>query len=324
MLVSSSSSRALRVGLGDRLELTGRGGSAAYPIGAVRVVGIYQPFDAGTDYWFDRAYASQAGVVHEPQGDLPDLLHSDALLLSPAGIAAFEAARRSATAGSSTPFRYFADLPVPAGRITIDGSRQLVRAVQGIQARIDAAHPAGDPNRGSVRSALVPPAAAGRRRPAAEPGDHSRPWPSSWHWWCWWCSAWWWRSASTSAGPSWRWPGCAASARAPRPACTPARSRVLVGRHAGPRPAAGLAGLPGAVPMVAAGRRHAGVALAGAAGRLAVAVVEVALAVLLARRTAGQPIGQLLRTVGPRRPAGLPERPRSRWRWRPLPASRWH
>jgi len=156
VLVSSSSARALRVGLGDRLQLTGRGGSAAYPIGAVRVAGLYQPFDPATDYWFGRPYATAAGVVHELRGDQPDLLHSDALLLSPAGVAAFEAARRSANAGSSTPFRYFADLPVSPGRIGIEQSRRLLRAVSAIEARIDAAHPAGDPNRGSVRSELVP------------------------------------------------------------------------------------------------------------------------------------------------------------------------
>jgi putative ABC transport system permease protein len=155
VLVSSSSARALRVGVGDRLQLTGRGGSAAYPVGAARVVGLYQPFDPATDYWFDRAYSTQAGVVHEARGDQPDLLHSDALLLSPDGVSAFEAARRSETAGSSTPFRYFADLPVRADRIGIEDSRRLLQAIAAITARIDAAHPAGDPNRGSVRSQLV-------------------------------------------------------------------------------------------------------------------------------------------------------------------------
>lgn len=156
VLVSSSSARALKVGVGDRLRLTARGGSAAYSLGAVRVAGLYQPFDPATDYWFDRAYSSPTGVVREPQGDaVPDLLHSDALLLSPAGVAAFEAARRSATAGSGTQFRHFTDLPVRPGAIDVEDSRRLLQAVDAITARIDAAHSPGDPNRGSVRSRLV-------------------------------------------------------------------------------------------------------------------------------------------------------------------------
>ncbi len=308
VLVSASSSRALRVGLGDRLELTGRGGSAAYPIGAVRVVGIYQPFDAGTDYWFDRGYASQAGVVHEPRGDLPDLLHSDALLLSPAGIAAFEAARRSATAGSSTPFRYFADLPVPAGRITIDGSRQLVRAVAGIQARIDAAHPAGDPNRGSVRSALVPllqQADAGRRQS---------------------------RVIIPTLAVQLALVVLVVLGLVVAVGIDQRRTELALARLRGQRKGAAAGLYSGEVALLVAGTLVPGLLLAWLGclllcrwwlpagvtpewrwpvllAGLAVAVVEVALAALLARRTAGQPIGQLLRTVGPRtgRAAGTAE-----------------
>lgn len=309
VLVSSSSARALNIGVGDRLQLTGRGGSAAYPIGAARVSGLYQPFDPATDYWFDRAYSTAAGVVREPRGDIPDLLHSDALLLSPAGIAAFEAARRGSTAGSSRPFSYFADLPVPPGRIGIDTSQRLLQAIDAITARIDAAHPAGDPNRGSVRSKLasfLEQADAGRRQSrviiptlavqlalvvlvvlglvVAVGVDQRRPE----------------LALARLRGQS--------KQDATRPYLGEIATLVLGTLI----PGLGLAWLgcwllsrwwlPAGVPI----EWRWPVLLAGAA----VALVELALAALLARRAAAQPIGQLLRAVTPataRRGVGVVE-----------------
>jgi len=300
VLVSSSSARALKLAVGDRLQLTGRGGSAAYPIGAVRVAGLYQPYDPATDYWFDRAYSTAAGVIHEPRGDSPDLLHSDALLLSPAGIAAFEAARRSSTAGgSSTPFRYFADLPVPPGRIDIDSSQRLLQAIGAIQARIDAAHPSGDPDRGSVRSELVgllQHADAGRRQSRLIIPTLAV------------------QLALVvlvvlglvvTVGVNQRRPEFALARLRGQPkahAAGPyvAETAVLVGGAL--VPGLLLAWLscwvlcrwwlpPGVEP-----EWRWPVLLAG----LSVALVELSLAALLARRAAAQPIGQLLRTVAPR------------------------
>ncbi|HEV2887732.1 MAG TPA: FtsX-like permease family protein, partial [Jatrophihabitans sp.] len=298
VLVSSSSARALKVGVGDRLQLTGRGGSAAYEIGAVRVVGLYQPFDPATDYWFDRAYSTPGGVVHEPRGDIPDLLHSDALLLSPAGISAFEAARRSATAGSSTPFRYFADLPVPANRVGIDGSRRLLQAIDAITARIDAAHPAGDPNRGSVRSKLVPllqQADAGRRES---------------------------RVIIPTLAIQLALVVLVVLGLVVAVGVEQRRPELALARLRGQSKRAAAGPYLGEIAVLVGGTLVPGLLLAWLGCRLlcwwwlpagvvpewrwpvllaggAVAVVELALAVLLARRAAAQPIGQLLRTVAP-------------------------
>lgn len=167
VLLSTSSARAFRLSVGSVLTITGHGGSGAYPIGRVRIVGLYQPFDAGNDYWFDRAYSSTAGIVHQLNGDAPDILHSDALLTGVGGIQSFEAARAASNVGSSSPFRYQVDLPVPASRIGVEQSQRLVQALDGIQERIDAAHPQGDPLRGQLTSrlgSLLSQAEAGRRQ----------------------------------------------------------------------------------------------------------------------------------------------------------------
>ncbi|HEX8093566.1 FtsX-like permease family protein [Jatrophihabitans sp.] len=298
VLVSSSSSRALNVGVGDRLQLIGRGGSAAYEIGTARVSGLYEPFDPATDYWFDRAYSTAAGVVREPRGDIPDLLHSDALLLTPAGISAFEAARRSATAGSSTPFSYFADLPVPAGRIGIDTSRRLLQAIDAITARIDAAHPAGDPNRGSVRSRLVPlleQADAGRRQSRAIIPTLAV------------------QLALVvlvvlglvvAVGVDQRRPELALArlrGQSKRDAAGPYLGEIAVLVTGTLVPGLGLAWL--GCWLLCRWWLPAGVTPEWRwpvlLGGVAVALVEVALAVLLARRATAQPIAQLLRTVAP-------------------------
>ncbi|HEY0167350.1 MAG TPA: FtsX-like permease family protein [Jatrophihabitans sp.] len=310
VLISTSSARVLKAGLGDRLQLTGRSGSGAYELGAVRVAGLYQPFDPATDYWFDRAYSSPAGVVREPQGDaVPDLLHSDALLLSPAGVAAFEAARRSSTAGSTTPFQYFADLPVPPERVGIEDSQRLLRAVEAITARIDAAHPPGDPNRGSVESRLVSfleQADAGRRQSRVIIPTLAV------------------QLALVvlvvlglvvSVGVEQRRPELALArlrGQSKRTAVSPYLGEIaaLVGATLVPGLLLAWLGcwllcrwwLPAGIEP----EWRWPVLLAGAA----VALVELALAALLARRAAAQPIGQLLRTVAPvttRRRAGVAE-----------------
>jgi putative ABC transport system permease protein len=298
VLLSSSSARALDVGVGDRLRLTGRGGSAAYPVGAARVSGLYQPFDPATDYWFDRAYSTAAGVVHEPRGDIPDLLHSDALLLTPAGIAAFEAARRSATAGSNTPFSYFADLPVPSGRVGIENSRRLLEAVDGIAARIDAAHPAGDPNRGSVRSKLasyLQQAEAGRRQS---------------------------RVIIPTLAVQLALVVLVVLGLVVAVGVDQRRSELALARLRGQSKRAAAGPYLSEIAVLVAGTLLPGLLVAWLACRLlclwwlptgvtpewrwpvllaggAVALVELALAAVLARRAASQPIGQLLRTAAP-------------------------
>jgi putative ABC transport system permease protein len=154
VLLSTSSAGAFRLAVGSVLTITGHGGSGAYPIGRVRIVGLYQPFGAGNDYWFNRAYSTTAGIVRQFNGDAPDILHSDALLTGPAGIQFFEAARATSNVGGSSPFQYLVDLPVSASRIGVEQSHRLVQALDGIQARIDAAHPDGDPLRGQLTSKL--------------------------------------------------------------------------------------------------------------------------------------------------------------------------
>ncbi|HEX8305313.1 MAG TPA: FtsX-like permease family protein [Jatrophihabitans sp.] len=299
VLVSSSTARALDVGVGDRLRLTGRGGSAAYPIGAARVAGLYQPFDPASDYWFDRAYSTAAGVIHEPRGEIPDLLHSDALLLSPAGVAAFEDARRSSTAGSSTPFRYFADLPVPAGRIGIDSSRRLLQAIAAIEARIEAAHPSGDPARGSVRSELVgllEQADAGRRQS---------------------------RLIIPTLAVQLALVVLVVLGLVVAVGVNQRRAEFALARLRGQPQGAAARPYLTEIAVLVAGALIPGLLLAWVScwllcrwwlppgvepewrwpvllAGLAVAVVELALAALLARRAAAQPIGQLLRTVAPR------------------------
>lgn len=154
LLVSASSAAALRLGVGDSLQLTGLGGSAQYRIGTMRIAGLYRPFDASGDYWFNRAYSSAAGVRRVPRGDaVPDLLVGDAMFVTPAGVNFLQAA--AAGTGGSSPFDYSVDLPVSASRIGIEQSRQLLAAIDGIEARMAAAHPDGDPLRGRVDSKLT-------------------------------------------------------------------------------------------------------------------------------------------------------------------------
>ena len=88
-------------------------------------------------------------------GDNPDILHSDALLVGPQGVQYLEAARSSANSGSNSPFQYSVDLPVNASRIGVAESGRLLQAVDAINARIEAAHPDGDPQRGRLESKLV-------------------------------------------------------------------------------------------------------------------------------------------------------------------------
>ncbi|HET6210663.1 MAG TPA: FtsX-like permease family protein, partial [Jatrophihabitans sp.] len=156
LLASSSSAKALGFAVGDRLRVTDTGGSAAYPIGSLQVAGLYQPFDSDDDYWFQRGYSSATGLYREPDGDRPDILHGDALLLTPPGIQQLEAARTAANPGSNSPFSYSVDLPVRASRIGVAESGRLIQAVHAVQDRIDAAHPDGDPARGRIVSGLVP------------------------------------------------------------------------------------------------------------------------------------------------------------------------
>ena len=80
------------------------------------IAGLYQPFDSDDDYWFQRAYSTAAGLVREPDGDRPDILHSDALLLTPQGVQRLEAARTAANSGSNSPFQYSVDLPLGGRR----------------------------------------------------------------------------------------------------------------------------------------------------------------------------------------------------------------
>ncbi len=153
LLVSTSSAAALRLAVGDSLQLTGLGGSAQYRIGTVRIAGLYRPFDASDDYWFNRAYSSAAGVRRVPRGDaIPDLLVGDAMFVTPAGLGFLQAA--AAGAGGS-PFDYAIDLPVPPSRIGVEQSRRLLAAIDGIRGRMAAAHPDGDPLRGRVDSKLA-------------------------------------------------------------------------------------------------------------------------------------------------------------------------
>jgi putative ABC transport system permease protein len=301
VLVSSSSARAFKLALGQALQVTGTGGSAAYPIGQLVIAGLYQPFDSDDDYWFQRAYSTAAGLVREPNGDSPDILHSDALLLTPQGVQRLEAARAAANSGSSSPFQYSLDLPLDAADIGLAESGRLVRAVREVQARIDAAHPDGDPARGRLVSKLVPlleRADAGR-------GQSRLIIPTL---------------AVQLAlvvlvvlalvlavGVEQRWPELALArlrGRSRRQA-----ARLYIGEIAVVVAAALLPGLLLAwlaCAVLAAWWLPAGVhpewrapVLAAA---VAVSLVELALAVALGRRAAARPIGELLRSVPPRLP----------------------
>jgi putative ABC transport system permease protein len=300
VLLSTSSARAFKLAVGSVLTVTGHGGSGAYPIGRVRIVGLYQPFDAGNDYWFDRAYSTTAGIVRQFNGDAPDILHSDSLLTGPAGIQSFEAARAASNVGGSSPFQYLVDLPVSASRIGVEQSHRLVQALVGIQARIDAAHPDGDPLRGQLTSKL------GTLLSQAETGRHQS------------------RviiptlavqlalvvlvvlGLVLAVGIDQRRPELALARL--RGQSRAAAARLYIVEIAGIIVVAILPGLllawlgcellchwwlPDGVgpelrwPMFAAG--------------IAVAAVELLLAVVLARRAAAAPIGELLRSVPPRR-----------------------
>jgi hypothetical protein len=281
------------------LQVTDTGGSAAYPIGALQVAGLYQPFDSNNDYWFQRPYSSATGLYREPDGDRPDILHGDALLFTPAGVQQLEAARTSANPGSSSPFSYAIDLPVRASRIGVAESSRLVQAVQAVQARIDAAHPDGDPARGRLVSGLVP------LLERAATGRHQS------------------RliipvlaiqlalvvlvvlTLVLAVGVDQRWPELALARL--RGQSQRQAARLYIGEVAAVAAGALLPGLLLAwlaCTLLAAWWLPAGVhpewrapVLAAAIG---VCLVELGLAVLLARRAAARPIGELLRSVPPR------------------------
>lgn len=166
LLVSAPSAAALRLAVGDSLQLTGLGGSAQYRIGTLRVAGLYRPFDASGDYWFNRAYSSAAGVRRVPRGDaIPDLLVGDAMFVTPAGLNFLQAAQAASGSGGNSPFDYSIDLPVSASRIGIEQSRQLLTAIDDIQARMATTHPEGDTARvDSKLTDLLRTADIGRRQ----------------------------------------------------------------------------------------------------------------------------------------------------------------
>lgn len=299
LLASSSSAKALGFAVGDRLQVTDTGGSAAYRIGALQVAGLYQPFSPDNDYWFGRAYSSATGLYREPNGDRQDILHGDALLFTPAGVQQLEAARTAANPGSSSPFSYAIDLPVRASRIGVAESSRLTQAVQAVQARIDAAHPDGDPARGRLVSGLLP------LLQRAATGRHQS------------------RliipvlaiqlalvvlvvlTLVLAVGVDQRWPELALARL--RGQSQRQAARLYIGEVAAVAAGALLPGLLLAwlaCTLLAGWWLPDGVhpewrapVLAAAIG---VGLVELGLAVLLARRAAARPIGELLRSVPPR------------------------
>lgn len=156
VLMSASSAKALKLTVGAALDLTGQGGSAGYRIGVMHVSGLYQPFDPSGNYWFDHPFSSAAGVRRVAQGDaVPDLIVADALFVTPDGVQFLQTAQNGANSGTTSPFTYTEELPVSATSIGVDQSARLLGALNRIQARIDAAHPNGDPSRGQVQSKLI-------------------------------------------------------------------------------------------------------------------------------------------------------------------------
>ena len=150
MIMSRTAAKALKFSVGDSVPLIARGGSGAYRAGPMTITGLYDVTNPDDDYWFGRTYETDAGLVHIPHGDLPDILQADAVFISAAGVAAFETAYQSQRGGGPAPFAGAIDLPVATDRITIDDVSTLRAAVADIQRRIATAHVVGDPARGHL------------------------------------------------------------------------------------------------------------------------------------------------------------------------------
>lgn len=153
LAVSSSSAKAFSLTLGEALQLQGAG-AGTFSIGAMTVVGVYQPFDAQDDYWFDRSYSSAEGLYHQPNGDAPDVLHPDAFFVGTQAIAAIQQRYDDQIGSGTSPFTFATDLPLDVGHCGVDDIPTLRAALSGIQDRIAKAHAVGDPQRGGVTTKL--------------------------------------------------------------------------------------------------------------------------------------------------------------------------
>ncbi len=301
VLMSVSSAKALKLSVGAAVDLTGQGGSAGYRIGVMHVAGLYEPFDPSGNYWFDHAFSSAAGIRRVPQGDaVPDLLVADAMFVTPAGVQFLQAAHNGANSGTTSPFSYTEELPVSSTTIGVDQSARLLGALNRIQARIDAAHPNGDPARGQVQSRLID------LLKTADTGRHQT------------------RLIIPTLAVQLALVVLVVLGLVLAVGVDQRRAEIGLARLRGRsrRGAArlfigevgvvvGLAFVPGvAVAWLACALAVAGWLPAGTptelrwpalAAAVAVALAELAIAVALARRTAAQPIGQLLRSVSGQR-----------------------
>ncbi|MGI8882498.1 MAG: FtsX-like permease family protein [Jatrophihabitans sp.] len=153
LAISSSSANAFKLKLGDTLQLEGAG-AGTFTIGGMSVVGVYQPFDSQDDYWFDRSYSSAEGMYRQPNGDAPDVLHPDAFFVSSQAIAAIQQQYESQVGAGTSPFTFATDLPLDVPRTSVDDIGVLRAALAGIQNRIAKAHAVGDPQRGTLTTNL--------------------------------------------------------------------------------------------------------------------------------------------------------------------------
>lgn len=165
VLFSAASARALKLGVGSSYPITGKGGAASYQIGIGRIVGLYEHFDEQSAYWFGHGYQFPGGIFLESRGDaVPDLPHPDAGFVSRAGITAIGRASGAASTATASPLRFAVELPVALGGLKRNDGSRLSAAVTQVQQRIGAAHSVGDPARGTLSTglpALLDTAAAG-------------------------------------------------------------------------------------------------------------------------------------------------------------------
>lgn len=165
VLFSAASAKALKLGVGSSYPITGKGGAGSYQVGIGRIVGLYDHFNEQSGFWFGHDYQFPGGIFLESRGDaVPDLPHPDAGFVSQAGITAIGRASGVASTATASPLRFAVELPVALGSLKRNDGSRLSAAVTQVQQRIGAAHSVGDPARGTLSTglpALLDTAAAG-------------------------------------------------------------------------------------------------------------------------------------------------------------------
>lgn len=133
---STTMARALHLAVGTRLSIGLDEGQQVVrppPDVKVRVVGLYRPFSADTDYWLGNAYSSPTGITVSRDGTEGDVLFGASPFVA-------WAARRMTTDAGTAP-NVFVDVPLRPHAVTVADLPTLRNAVAAFYAAVAAHRP---------------------------------------------------------------------------------------------------------------------------------------------------------------------------------------